>query len=119
MAEAQLEREHKLKRILVVSQNDLLHIGIERLLGQSNSYSIHQSFSLDEKEIILQIQQMGMDVIIIETPSENLEAESLLRLLSSSKQLRVLTLEINSNQIKIYDKREVLLQFSEDLISYL
>jgi DNA-binding NarL/FixJ family response regulator len=108
-----------LKRILVVSENDLLLTGIERLLGANNGYSIHKSVSLDEKDIIQQIQQTGMDVIIIEANEIVPSVDRLIRLMCTSNQLRVLTLEVNSNQIQIYDKREVLLQGSEDLVSYL
>ena len=119
-------RSSFLKRILVVSKNDLLVIGIERLLGQNNGYSIHKSVSLDEQEIIQQIRQNGLDVIIIEVNTGGSDVNAgptdvnrLMRLMDASDNLRVLTLEVNSNQIQIYDKREVCLRGSEDLVTYL
>jgi DNA-binding NarL/FixJ family response regulator len=108
-----------LKRVLVVSKNDLLLTGIERLLGQNNAYSIYKSVSFDEQEIIKQIQQSGMDVLIIEVNATHADAFPLIRLMNACENLRVLTLEVNSNQIQIYDKREVMLHGSEDLVSYL
>ena len=108
-----------MKRILVITKNDLLLIGIERLLGQNSAYSIHKCVSLNEQEIIQQIQQTGLDVIIVEVDAVEPGTDHLIRLMNASDHLRVLTLEVNSNQIQIYEKREVLLQGSEDLVTYL
>lgn len=107
-----------MKRILIVSQNDLLQIGIQRLLGAASRYTIHQSCSLDESEIAKQIQQLNLDVIIIEAKAGAIETGSLTRWFNASKDLRVLTLEVNSNAVQIYEKREVHLQVTEDLIAY-
>lgn len=108
-----------MKRILVVSKNDLLLIGIERLLGQNQAFSINTSVSIDEQAIMHQIQQNGLDIIIVEANANETDLARLLSLLNVSDHLRVVTLEVNSNQIQIYDKREVMLRGSEDLVSYL
>ena len=112
-------RSKFLKRILVVSKNDLLLIGIERLIGQNHAYSIHTSIAVDEQAILHQIRQIGLDVIIIECSANQTDIDRVMRLMNASDHLRVVTLEINSNQIQIYDKREVILRGSEDLVSYL
>lgn len=108
-----------MKRILVVSKNDLLLIGIERLLGQNQAFSINTSVSIDEQAILHQIQQNGLDIIIVEANANETDLARLMSLLNVSDHLRVVTLEVNSNQIQIYDKREVMLRGSEDLVSYL
>ena len=108
-----------MKRILVVSDNDLLLVGIERLLKRIVDLSIHMSVTQDEEEIIRHIQETNPEVIIVDGSFEKNGSLQLTRLLNSKKVMRLLIMNIDSNHIQIYDKREVSLEHTADLTAYM
>lgn len=108
-----------MKKILVVSDNDVLLVGIERLLKNTADLPIHKTVSRDEKEIIRQIQETASETVIVDGSFVINGALQLSNLLKSAKGLRILIMGLDSNRIQIYDKREVSLDFSTDLTSYI
>lgn len=108
-----------MKKILVVSDNDLLFVGIERLLNPAVNASIPQVASHDEEEIIRRIQETAPEVVILDGSFEQNGSLRLSHLLHCMKEVRLLIMQIDSNHIQIYDKREVSLEQSADLKAFI
>ena len=108
-----------MKRILVVTDNDLLLVGIERLLTITDEFPISKYVSRDENEIIRHIQETAPEVVIVDGTFEKTGSLQLTHLLDSMKDLRLLILQVDSNHIQVYEKREVLLQHAADLTAFI
>ena len=103
-------------RILVISNDDRLQMGITRLIGKAECIVVLRTFSNNEKEIVGHIQQTVPDAVIIDTTLVTSGRFQVAGLLQSMKKLRVLLMSPYSNEIQVYDKREVKLEQSADLI---
>lgn len=107
-----------MKEIVVVSDSDLLMVGIERLLKKTADFSILQLSTREEKEIIRFIQETGSNIVILDGSYEKNGFLMPARLLNEINGLRLLIMNIDSNHIQIYDKREGSLDHSTNLADY-
>ena len=104
-----------LKKVLVISDNDFLLVGIERLLKTIVDFSIQKEISQDEEEITRHIEEIDPEIVIIDGSLNKNGSKLITRLLYSRKALRLLIMHIDSNHVQIYDKREVSLEQTTDL----
>ena len=104
-------------RILVITNDDRLQMGIKRLVDKPECVVVLRKFSNDEKEIVGHIQQTVPDAVIIDTTLVTSGSLQVAGLLQSVKKLRVLLMSPYSNEIQVYDKREERLEQSADLIN--
>jgi hypothetical protein len=97
----------------------LLVVGVERLIKRTADFIVLKVASQDEKEIVQRIEETTSDVVIVDGGFLKNRALQLFHLLNAVKGLRILMMQINSNQIQIYDKREIVLEPSADLTAFL
>lgn len=108
-----------MKHILIISDNDLLTVGIERLFKKATDLSMHKIVSHDEKEILQHILETTPEVVIMDSSFEKSGSLQYHLLLNSLKQLRLWVIQIDSNLIQAYEKREIILEHPADLTVYI
>ena len=99
----------------MISNNDLVISGIERLIKRSGNFSIQKTASHDENEIIRHIQETTPEAVILDGSFEKNGSLTLLNLLNRMGALRLLVMQIDSNHIQIYEKHEASLEQADDL----
>jgi DNA-binding NarL/FixJ family response regulator len=108
-----------MKHILVISDNDLLMVGIERLIKRAANLSMQKIGSRDEKDILQHILETTPEVVIMDSSFEKSGSLQFQLLLNSLNQLRLWVIQVDSNRIQTYDKREIILENPVDLTVYI
>jgi hypothetical protein len=113
------EVKHTMTNILVISNDDLLLSGVARMLGNTHHLIFHQGLPNSEKEMIRKIQTTDCEHVIVDNSLITSGQIQVMALLNCKNKLRVLLMNLHSNEFLIFEKHEVLLKRSEDLVSLL
>ncbi len=106
-----------LKRVLIVTSELLLREGIASLLSREGDFNVSTTNYIDEKTLIHEIDQNIPDVVILDERMEFSDLTILFNLLIDYPKLRVMVLSVIDNKVNVYDKAEIELSHSYDLIS--
>jgi len=103
-------------RVLIVEEDSLFTNAVKLLLLLQENLEIVGTVSPDIPIITAEIEQTEPDVIIISDDIATANTPRILSLLKTYPSLRIITLNLDGNQIKVYGSREVTVTTTEDLV---
>ena len=106
-----------MKRVLIVTSELLLREGIASLLSREVDIDVMSTNYIDELTLNHEIDQYNPDVVILDERMEYTDLTYLFNLLIDYPKLRVMVLNVINNKVNIYDKAEIEVSRSYDLIS--
>ncbi len=112
-----MERQNKAtRRVLVVENGSLLDEGVKSLLRRKTVLKVSGVTYADEATLLKDISQLSPDVIVLNEVDPS-QAARLFALLTGAPAVRVIVTRLSDNAVKVYDKQEVRLTASADLVS--
>ena len=108
-----------MKRVAVILSEFLIGRGVESLLSRDTDLIV-TSLSYDGnggESIIHHINRYEPNVVIIDESLQNDDSWNVFNQLLEFPKLRVLVLSVRDNRIEIYDRKEILVSQSADLLS--
>ncbi len=106
-----------LKKIIIVLSESLIGKGVESLLSREMDLSVTSISFKDDSTLNRQIGRDQPDVIILDESLIYNEMLSLFNLFASHPHLRVMVLSVGENRINIYEREEIRIAQSADLVS--
>jgi len=106
------------QRVLLIKSGSLLDEGVESLLKDEVDLEVADATASDEATLLEDIARVHPDVILL-NEVDPLQATRILELLKSAPTVRVIVTRLSSNTVDVYDKQEVNLTESADLVSLL
>jgi DNA-binding NarL/FixJ family response regulator len=106
-----------LKRVLVVQGDHLLSDGIANLLTRESDFSVINTPFTSGAALIDQIEKIQPSVLILEENNGFGEVSPLFRLLKNTHEFRLIIIDEWKNLIHIYEKQEIPIAKSADLIA--
>jgi len=103
-----------LKKVLIIHRDLLLGIGIESLLVREKDLivkgiTISSTMSSD-------IENFRPNVIVLDETSSFGELNRIFEMLKDCPELRVIVINLRNNQVSVYNKREISITQSNDLV---
>lgn len=105
-----------MKRVLVLRSDLLIAQGVENLLLQVNELEVKSTALIDEKSIRKELNVFHPDVLILDDSLLVSEQQTWLSLFEKFFSLRVVIIDLRSNQLHIYDKHKFMINKASDLI---
>jgi DNA-binding NarL/FixJ family response regulator len=106
-----------MKRILVVQGEHLLVDGIISLLTRENDFEVINTIFSDGHFLIDEIEKHHPTVLIMDGSMRLAKPTAILKLLKNCTGLRVIVIDEHKNLIHIFEKQEVAVAGSADLIA--
>jgi hypothetical protein len=104
-----------LKRILILSSDNLLSAGIHRLVTRELGYDPVQVSLHDDISILRESDLEQVSIIILNGSKKSNEMSLLLKLLQFSKELKLIFINVDDNLTQIFEKHEFQIKSSGDL----
>jgi DNA-binding NarL/FixJ family response regulator len=112
-----LNRGFVLKKVLVVVNASVVIEGIESILSRETDLLVLSTVFVDQESLYHKVKEHRPDAIVIEQGLLFSGQINLLTLLTSSKRVRILVLNVRDNDVNIYDHNATPIFHSSDLIS--
>lgn len=106
-----------LKRVIVVLNESLIGRGVESLLSREMDLNVTGVPFIDDRALIDQIVEFQPNVVIVDESLIFGRKIDFLSLLRTDPKMRLLVLSNQDNRINIYDRQEIPVTQSTDLIS--
>jgi hypothetical protein len=105
----------KLKRILILSSDNILSAGIQRLVTREFGYDPVQVSLHDDISNLRECDLDQVSIIILNGSKKSNEMSFLLKLLQFSKELKLIFINVDDNLTQIFEKHEFQIKSSADL----
>lgn len=109
--------EGNLKRVLILSRERPLLAGVEGLLKKEPDISLSSISTMDVNTLAQEFELEQPEVIIVDDSFPATELAALLNLLPACTELRLVVLSNTENKLAVYEKREIQVNQSADLIA--
>lgn len=106
-----------MKKVNVILSESLIGKGVESILSREMDLSVTSTSFIDDAALNQQIERDQPDVVILDESLIINEMLSLFHLFASYPNLRVIVLSDGENRINIYDRQEIQVSHSADLVS--
>ena len=106
-----------MKRVLVVHNDSPISAGVESILSHQDSLVIEGFTPANKMDLSRQIERFKPDVVVLDTSLPFSTLSRLLKLLSKCPLIRVIVLNIEDNQVQVYDKHQVWVESASDLVA--
>jgi len=106
-----------LKRVLIIINKLLFRVGLEGLLSREDDLRIQSVNFNPGRSLSEQIRGYEPDVIVVDESLKFSPTASFIDLLMGLPNIRVLVVNTRENKVQIYDKHEIQIAGSLDLIS--
>jgi DNA-binding NarL/FixJ family response regulator len=106
-----------LKKVIVILSESLIGKGVESILSREMDLSVTSTSFIDNATLNQQIERDQPDVVILDESLLSSEMPRLFNLFASYPNLRVMVLSVGENRINIYDRQEIQVSHSADLVS--
>jgi DNA-binding NarL/FixJ family response regulator len=110
-------RDRDLKKVIVILSESLIGKGVESILSREMDLSVTSISFIDDATLNQQIERVQPDVVILDESLLSSEMPRLFNLFASYPNLRVMVLSVGENRINIYDRQEIQVSHSADLVS--
>jgi DNA-binding NarL/FixJ family response regulator len=105
-----------LRRILLVQSDTVLAAGVESLLRKEPGFCIRTCAVSDESLLESEIRHLHPDVVLMDN-SLRLDNQSMwVAIFKDFPMLQILVLDVSSDQLQIYQKKDVILTSVSELI---
>ena len=106
-----------MKNVLVVINKLLFGVGLESLLSTEKDLNVKSIPYQNEKTLSEEIQHYKPHVVLVDESIKRTTLPKLLDVLTGLPNIRVLVVNTKENKVQIYDKHEIDIIRSRDLIS--
>ena len=106
-----------MKNVLIVVSQSYIGQGIESLLSRESDLKVDCTRFLDEGSLNVQIERYCPNVVILDDSLLSSELINLANLLMGYPKIRVLVLSVLDNRMSVYDRKEVIVSKSLDLVT--
>lgn len=110
-----------MNRILILDKEHLLGAGVESLLSQEENITIMglaTDFSIDQNQYLKQeIEQFRPDVVILNNDLLKVYFNLLVGLINLYPEMKFIVVNPLDNRLHVYEKREITIACSDDLVS--
>ena len=108
-----------LKKILILESDLLLNAGVKNLLAGREDLSIHGAICGDLKELNAVIDQFQPDIIISAENNASVNSNEITNFLKVLPKVKTILINLEDNQVEIFDKRELSVKQLSDFLSAL
>ena len=105
-----------MNKVLLIGCNDLITCGIASLLQRSHDVSLIHKRVKDIPQLTSEIIDLQPTTLVLKNSLKFVNSSSMLELLSKFPDLRILTIDEGKNVIHLYEKQEVQVNQSADLL---
>ncbi|MCB8983255.1 MAG: response regulator transcription factor [Ardenticatenaceae bacterium] len=112
-------RSEKSNRILIVSEQGIMGSGLEKLLVDEQTFEVVRLVLHSEEDLLQQIWQLLPDIIILALEPTEICPARLLEQLQDYGRVRIVLVDLLSNEIDVYDREPVTLNDYGTLINHL
>jgi DNA-binding NarL/FixJ family response regulator len=105
-----------LQRVLIIENETLLGAGVQSLLQDEANMEVIGISPSNLAELIQEIRRSRSDVVVLDEVTHLTGPTKLLALLEDYPKLRLVVVSANDDRVRIYDKREVLVTHTTDLL---
>jgi DNA-binding NarL/FixJ family response regulator len=106
-----------LKNVLVINNKDLLSGGVVSLLCHQDDFIVVNKDVIDESALNNAMEELRPDVVIVNESLLSTYPSTLLGWLKVFPETRLIMLDENENLLHIYEKKEIVVEQSLDLIA--
>ena len=106
-----------MQKVLIVVGESYIGQGVESLLSRESDLRVDSTHFLDEGSLSVQIDHYCPNVVILDDSLLSSELINLANLLTGYPKIRVLVLSILDNRMSVYDRKEVIVSKSLDLVT--
>lgn len=114
MTDSEVVKKH---RVLVVDENSMFSNGVQLLLVTQKNLEIIGTVPIDLAVITAEIDRMHPNVVVINEKIVSSQSNLIVTLLKTYPTLRIIALNLEGNQINIFDNRQVVVETFDDLVS--
>ncbi|RMF00029.1 MAG: DNA-binding response regulator [Chloroflexi bacterium] len=114
MTDGEVVKKH---RVLVVDENSMFSNGVQLLLVAQKTLEIIGTVPVDLSLISAEIERLHPDVLVLNEKMVSSQSNLIFSLLKNHPTLRVIALNLEGNQINIFDNRQVMVKSFSDLVS--
>lgn len=107
------------KRIVILESELLLNAGVQSFLSSQGYQQVHGVATQNEETMVVEIERLHPDVIIMDEQNREANFALLKPYLASDRTIRTIIMNMNNNQISIYEQRQVLIQQLSDFLDVL
>jgi DNA-binding NarL/FixJ family response regulator len=111
-----LTRRGKLKRVLIVKNEHLLSDGIYSLLARADDLDIVGTAFISSEDLADQIERLKPSALILEENNGLGEISSIIKMLKNCHEFRLIIIDGQKNLIHVYEKKELVIARSADLL---
>jgi DNA-binding NarL/FixJ family response regulator len=104
------------KRILIIIQNQLLATSIQNLLAPNEGFSIQRAYEDNLQELLAALNLHHPDILILDDSHIGREISKIFLMENNCPDVRVIVANVDDNHLKIYERFEIQLSRSADLV---
>jgi len=108
-----------LERILLIGSKDLITGGIASLLQRVADVNLHNKTIKDFPHLINELNELRPAILVLNNNLEFATSSLMLILLGNFPDLRILVIDERKNIIHVYEKQEVQVTQSADLLGFI
>jgi hypothetical protein len=105
-----------LKRVLLIGSDDLITGGVASLMQQAHDLILLKRAISDIPELINEIHNFSPNILVLKNNINYVTSSSMMDLLSKFPDLRILAFDEKKNIIHVYEKQELRINQSTDLL---
>ena len=106
-----------MKRVLVIFDEPILKAGVESLLSREVDLEILSTTLVNGDQLCDQLNSYCPEVVILDEKLESARISNVIDLLNRYPSIRVLVVNLRDNRLHIYEKHEIMVAHSTDLVS--
>lgn len=104
-----------MKRILILSSDNILSASIQRLLTRELGYDPFYISLKEDISTLLEADLNQVDLIILNGSKFRIEISFLIKLLQLSKEVKLIYINAEDNLAQVFEKQELLIKSTADL----
>jgi hypothetical protein len=104
------------KRILIIIQNQLLATSIQNLLAPNDGFLIQCAYEDNVPDMLAALNQHRPDILILDNSHTGREISKIFLMENNCPDVRVIVANVDNNHLKIYERFEIQLSRSADLV---
>ena len=105
-----------MNKVLLIGCNDLITSGIASLLQHAHDVSLIHKIVKDIPQLIKEINEITPNTLVLKNNLKYVNSSSMLKLLGKFPDMQILAIDGRKNVIHLYEKREVQVNQSIDLL---
>ena len=105
-----------LKHVLIAVQANVLATGIESVLKSVDGIAVNRIAFNDKNVIRAEIERLQPAILVLEEMQAVAQVLPLLELFRLHPNLKILVVNVDSNVVQVYERRELFLEAGNDLV---